>query len=78
MFEYAKNPAVTRFLLWDAHINRKFTHSYLKFIQSHIQDDGSVRYVDNEVDIAEEVAAEIAENANKEELIVEDIEGVFE
>lgn len=34
MFEYAKNPAVTRFLLWDAHINRKFTHSYLKFIQS--------------------------------------------
>ena len=43
-----------------------------------IQDDGSVRYVDNEVDIAEEVAAEIAENANKEELIVEDIEGVFE
>ncbi len=34
MFEYAKNPAVTRFLLWDAHVSQKFTHSYLKFIQS--------------------------------------------
>ena len=34
MFEYAKNPAVTRYLLWEEHVNKKFTHSYLKFIQS--------------------------------------------
>ncbi|MBO5023631.1 MAG: GNAT family N-acetyltransferase [Clostridia bacterium] len=34
MFEYAKNPAVTRYLLWEEHVSRKFTHSYLKFIQS--------------------------------------------
>lgn len=34
MFEYAKNPAVTRYLLWEPHISQKFTHSYLKFIQS--------------------------------------------
>ena len=34
MFEYSQNPAVTKYLLWDVHINKKFTHSYLKFIQS--------------------------------------------
>ncbi len=34
MFEYAQNPAVTRFLLWEPHVSRKFTLSYLKFIQS--------------------------------------------
>jgi ribosomal-protein-alanine N-acetyltransferase len=34
MFEYSKNHAVTKYLLWDVHINKKFTHSYLKFIQS--------------------------------------------
>lgn len=34
MFEYARNPAVTRFLLWEPHISQRFTRSYLKFIQS--------------------------------------------
>ena len=34
MFEYSQNPIVTQFLLWEPHVNRKFTHSYLKFIQS--------------------------------------------
>ncbi len=33
MFEYAQNPLVTQFLLWEPHVSRKFTHSYLKFIQ---------------------------------------------
>ena len=39
-----------------------------------IQDDGSVRYVDNETDVLEEVKEEIAENANKAEIEVEDAE----
>ncbi|MBQ8402796.1 MAG: GNAT family N-acetyltransferase [Clostridia bacterium] len=34
MFEYAQNPIVTQFLLWEPHVSRKFTHSYLKFVQS--------------------------------------------
>ncbi len=34
MFEYAQNPAVTRYLLWEPHISKKFTRSYLRFIQS--------------------------------------------
>lgn len=34
MFEYAQNPIVTQFLLWEPHVTRKFTQSYLKFIQS--------------------------------------------
>ena len=34
MYEYAQNPIVTRFLLWEPHVNLKFTQSYLKFIQT--------------------------------------------
>lgn len=34
MYEYAQEPIVTRFLLWEPHVNLKFTQSYLKFIQS--------------------------------------------
>ena len=34
MYEYAQDPIVTRFLLWDPHVNLKFTQSYLKFIQT--------------------------------------------
>lgn len=41
-----------------------------------IQEDGTVRYVDNESDVVEDAQAEIAENANKEVLEVEDAEFV--
>ena len=34
MYEYAQEPLTTRFLLWDPHVNIKFTQSYLKFIQT--------------------------------------------
>ena len=34
MYEYAKELAVTQFLLWEPHVNLKFTQSYLKFIQT--------------------------------------------
>lgn len=34
MYEYAQNPLVTQFLLWEPHVNVKFTQSYLKFIQT--------------------------------------------
>ena len=37
-----------------------------------IQDDGTIRYVDNETDVIEEAQIEIDEKANSEELIVED------
>lgn len=37
-----------------------------------IQDDGSIRYVDNEFDVVEDAQIEIAENANKDELVIED------
>jgi ribosomal-protein-alanine N-acetyltransferase len=33
MFEYAESPIVTQYLLWDPHVSRRFTHSYLKFLQ---------------------------------------------
>ena len=39
-----------------------------------IQDDGSVRYIDNEIDAVEMAQEEIAENANTEELEIEDAE----
>lgn len=43
-----------------------------------IREDGSADYVDNVVDVQAEVQEEIAENANKEELVVEDaIEAEF-
>ena len=34
MYEYASDPAVTEFLLWEPHINLKYTSRYLAFIQS--------------------------------------------
>lgn len=34
MFEYASNPAVTRFLTWDVHPNERFSANYLSFLQS--------------------------------------------
>ena len=34
MYEYAQEPIVTHFLLWEPHVNLKFTQSYLKFVQT--------------------------------------------
>ena len=34
MHEYAQEPLVTNFLLWEPHVSIKFTQSYLKFIQT--------------------------------------------
>ena len=34
MFEYASNPAVTRFLTWDVHPNARFSANYLSYLQS--------------------------------------------
>lgn len=34
MFEYASNPAVTRYLTWDVHPNERFTANYLSYLQS--------------------------------------------
>lgn len=34
MFEYASNPAVTKYLLWDVHPNRRFTYNYLSYLHS--------------------------------------------
>lgn len=34
MFEYASNPAVTKYLLWDVHPDRRFTYNYLSYINS--------------------------------------------
>lgn len=34
MFEYAGNPAVTKYLLWDAHASKKYTLRYLSYLQS--------------------------------------------
>lgn len=34
MYEYAKNPAVSRFLLWEPHKSEDFTKSYLKYIKN--------------------------------------------
>ena len=41
-----------------------------------IQEDGSIRYVDNETDITEEIQVEIEEHANKEQLNIEDADFV--
>ncbi len=43
-----------------------------------INDDGSVRYIDNEADVLEEVHSEIEENANKSELVLDMEESVPE
>lgn len=34
MYEYASNPAVTKYLLWDIHPNRRFTYNYLSYIHT--------------------------------------------
>ena len=34
MYEYASNPAVTRFLTWDVHPNVRFSANYLSYLQS--------------------------------------------
>ena len=34
MYEYASDPAVTRFLTWDVHPNARFSANYLSFLQS--------------------------------------------
>jgi len=34
MYEYASNPIVPRYLLWNTHPNVKFSHSYLKYIKT--------------------------------------------
>ncbi len=33
MFEYASDPAVSRYLLWDAHVSKKYTARYLVYLQ---------------------------------------------
>lgn len=33
MYEYASNPAVTKYLTWDVHPNERFTASYLSYLQ---------------------------------------------
>lgn len=43
-----------------------------------LDEDGTVRYVDNEQDIVTEVEAEIAENSNKEEFVVEEPQAIEE
>ena len=43
-----------------------------------LDEDGTVRYVDNEQDIVADVEAEIAENSNKEEFVVEEPEQIEE
>ena len=34
MYEYASNPEVTKYLLWDPHINEHYTLKYLAYIQT--------------------------------------------
>lgn len=34
MFEYARLPEVTKYLLWEPHINEKYTARYLSYVQS--------------------------------------------
>ena len=34
MYEYASNPAVTKYLTWDVHPNERFTSNYLSYLQS--------------------------------------------
>ena len=43
-----------------------------------LDEDGTVRYVDNEQDIVADVEAEIAENSNKEEFVVEEPQAIEE
>ena len=34
MYAYASNPEVTRYLLWEPHINENYTYKYLSYLQS--------------------------------------------
>ena len=34
MYEYASNPAVTQYLLWEPHTDRHYTARYLSYVQS--------------------------------------------
>jgi len=34
MFEYASNPAVTKYLTWDIHPNKRFSANYLGYLQN--------------------------------------------
>lgn len=34
MFEYSSNPSVTKFLLWDAHTDERYTKRYLAYLQT--------------------------------------------
>lgn len=34
MYDYARRPEVTRYLLWDEHPNEKYTRRYLEFLQT--------------------------------------------
>ena len=34
MFEYASNPAVTKYLTWDVHPNSRFSYNYLGYVNS--------------------------------------------
>lgn len=43
-----------------------------------LDEDGTVRYVDNEPDIVADVEAEIAENSNKEEFVIEEPQAIEE
>ena len=38
MFEYSKNPDVTRFLLWDPHPNVEHTRNYIDYLQDRYRD----------------------------------------
>ncbi len=38
MYEYAKNPIVTKFLLWDPHPDELYTERYLEYINSLYRD----------------------------------------
>ena len=38
MFEYAKNPDVTRYLLWSPHESVEYTEQYLHYVQSKYRD----------------------------------------
>lgn len=38
MFEYSKNPDVTKFLLWDPHPNVEHTRNYIDYLQDRYRD----------------------------------------
>lgn len=38
MYEYAKNPVVTRYLTWDAHPSLDYTRNYLKYLEKQYRE----------------------------------------